>query len=638
MREQSIQAQKKIFESVRGVSWNSCHTPLSELQEISMLQRGLKRDVAERVVKSAYYDGNSHGYRIGQELFVDPRDFVVPGDLRAEAASADPRAPRKEEKGAEKFYSQLGLLYTQVPEFLAVALGALPAVPRSETQQIVDCSRPDVILTVKYYVERLMALGSRSLQRTEAKAGGIAGVGKRERPNLLILPCGPAREGVDSLYLPLFRELGFEPPRDETGSLLFLRAKRPCADPIDVPFPPERVCQFFPTVYPALRKTLHEDRSYREESEVIQRLRTDWEAYRETSMAGWTSMEKFKQIEGSRLSAADKAQALHNAESRNAEIVARYNRMLDCSIEHFSGSRHKERGEIYETLVRMKAKLEESQTQRINPSPIILQIRGNDSRSDKRKVDIRVKNGYNSNDEDLLRSTIDDGAQRVAKIREALDQSPSIANRPASIFDAQAISRSQIKIQAAAIIKDLAIPIELLEYKADVACSKVRPFTRYYESLMPVFEAVMQEVVNGRRAEVKGALARMRLMLDVCQADQLVNNLVGDLSERGRSDALVTIVDNACTISAEIAARGPLFGSPCGVESRAVARETKAIFGRLAKTMKELQAQLVEMRQQEAQRPGALPDLQQETEFIENARRKIESFNFEGVLSRLEPR
>jgi hypothetical protein len=650
VRTQSVQAQKALFQRVRGVSWESCHTPVSELKEITMLRSDLAervraalpaaknfakelRDAADKVVRAAYYDGDSHGYRIGQELFAQPEDFVVPGNLRAQAATENPRVPQKADR--PELYSQLGLLYTDVPEFLAVALGALPDVPRSETQRIVDCSRPEVILTVKYYMERLTALGSRSLQRSDAGSGQISGVRNRERPNLLILPFGPAQDRIDSTYLPLFRELGFEPPRDNTGSLLFLRSKKPCADPVETPFPPQRICQFFSTVFPALRKTLHEDRGYRAESDAIQRLRTGWEAYRATALAGWTSVEGFRQIEVSPLSRADKDQAARNAEARNAEIIAHYGELLDHSLEHFAGSRHKERTEIYGTLLKMKEKLEESRTQRINPNPIILQIRGNESRSVKRNVDIRTKNGYNSSDENLLRATIRDGGERVQKLREALDRSPAIMGRPASIFDDRRLSREQVETQAAAILKDLGIPAGLLKYDHAVECSKVRPFTTFREALVPAFNTVKQEVANGRRSEAKAALARMRVVVDVCQADQLVQNLVGDLSDEGRPDSLASLVDKACTASNQLAQRAPLFGTACGIEKLAVGREAKVLFGRLAATMKDLQAQLVEMRKQDAERPGAVPDLEREKQFIESAKTILEGFDFERFLRRL---
>lgn len=646
VRAQSVQAQKALFERVRGVSWDSCHTPVSELKEITMQRSDLAervraavgpsksfakelRDAADRVVRAAYYDGDSHGYRIGQELFAHPEDFVVPGDLRAQAARENPRVLQKAER--PELYSQLGLLYTDVPEFLAVALGALPDVPRSETQRIVDCSKPEVILTVKYYMERLTALGSRSLQRTDSGSGRIAGVSNRERPNLLILPFGPALDRIDSIYLPLFRELGFEPPRDNTGSLLFLRSKKPCADPVETPFPPQRICQFFPSVFPALRKTLHEDRGYRAESDAIQRLRTGWEVCRSVSLTGWTSDEGFRQIEASPLSREDKDQAARNAEARNAEIIAYYGELLGQSIDHFAGSRHKERAEIFKTLVKMEQKL----TQRLNRNPIILQIRANESRSVKRSVDIRTKNGYNSSDENLLRATIRDGGDRVQKLKEALDRSPAIMGRPASIFDDRRLSREQVEMQAAAILKDLGIPAGLLKYDHAVECSKVRPFTTFREALVPAFNTVKQEVANGRRSEAKAALARMRLVVDVCQAEQLVQKLACDLSDRGRSVRLTELVDNACTASNQLAERGPLFGTACGIEKLAVGREAKALFGRLAATMKDLQAQLVKICKRDAKRPGAVPDLEREKQFIESAKTTLEGFDFERFLRRL---
>ena len=671
IRTQSIQEQKALFERVRGVSWESFHTPLSELKEITMKRSDLaarvratlppeadsspeaqKRtagkfrkamhDAADKIVRAAYYDGDSHGYRIGQELFANPKDFVVPGDLRGVAATENPRVARKADR--PELYSQLGLLYTEVPEKLAVHLGALPDVRRSEMQAFVDCSKIEVILTVKYHIERLTALGSRSLQRPNAGSGRIPGVSQGERPNLCILPFGPAQERIDAVYLPLFRKLGIEPPTDSTGTLLFLSNKeepssalRNKDEPSNAPFPPKRKWQFYPTVFPAYRKTIEEASKYKKEQKALQRISAAWADYSETALKGkgWTSEEDFKQIEASPLSRADKDQATRNAETRNAEIVAQYAQLLDESVEHFAGSRHKQRRRVHDTLVKMRERLAESRTQRINPNPIFLQIRKILTSTGKRKVDIRTKNGYNSSDQSLLLATIQDGAERVQKLKVALGRSPAIMDRPASIFDDRRLSREQVKRQSAAILKDLGIPSELLKYDHAVECSKVRPFTTFQGALIPAFNTFKQEVANGRRSEAKAALVRMRVVVDVSQADQLVQNLACDLSDEGRSDYLESLLDKACTASNQLAERGPLFGVACGIEELAVGQEAKALFGRLAATMKDLQAQLVEIRKQDVERPGAVPDLEREKQFIESAKTILEGFDFERFLRRL---
>ena len=504
-------------------------------------------------------------------------------------------------------------------------------------QAFVDCSKIEVILTVKYHIERLTALGSRSLQRPNARSGRIPGVSQGERPNLCILPFGPALERTDAVYLPLFRELGIEPPTDSTGTLLFLRNKDSWAAPSKAPFPPQRGWQFYSTVFPAHRKTIKEAHDYQKEEKALQRFITAWEDYSETTLKrkGWTSVEGFKQIESSSLSRADKDQATINAETRNVQIVAHYSGLLDQSIDLFVRPRHKELRDIHETLIRMREKLADSQTRRINPNSIFLQINGIVARARLREVDIRTKNGYNSNDQSLLRAKITDGKERVQKLKQALDRSPEIMDRPASLFDDRARSREQAERQAEELLKDLAIPVELLKYDKEVGCSRVRPFTTLHQALVPAFNAFKQEVANGRRDEAKGALVKMRFMIDVCEADQLIHDVLCGLSGGEPGENPETAVDNACTASNQLAERGPLFGVACGIEKLAIGREAKALFGRLAATMKDLQAQLVEIRKQDVERPGAVPDLEREKQFIESAKTTLEGFDFERFLPRV---
>jgi hypothetical protein len=537
----SIAKQKELYETHAGRgAWSHNHTPLTELMEIARSARALREHPAKSTAIDAYYQVDTRTYRIAQELFVAPENAVVPGDLRVAAATHAPTVVSKfDDPGA---HSLVGLLYTRVTEALATKMGWIQEKKRTGREVIIDCNTPEVVALAKYTSECLQPLGNRA----------------PSRPNAIVLVVDPATRLTRQRYEPIFKELGITPPADMTGTIWYTKNAISAAKRDTSVFPPQRIVQCFTNSFDALRKTHEEANQYRREKAELASLKNEWQHFVDATIKGWISVETLRQQIDAASSEQAKTKVQEEATSVNKAITDAYQTLLERSLKHFEGSVHREKRAVFNRLVDMKTKYENSPTGRINPNPITLRSQANQALQQLRAEDIRVKESYNTNDQDLIQERVQKDCAILRATALGLRNNSLRLTGTERVFTDKQLGERERADEVRQILGKLEISAQALRE------IRLRPFTAYRDRILTCLENFESHLAPGHYRQAKEALAKMFLVCKVFGAQRTVEELKVSLV---RSDSdLSKELEKAKNRLLILISHATLFSQPIGIE------------------------------------------------------------------------
>jgi hypothetical protein len=610
VKSDSIARQKALYEKHAGRGpWSNHHTPLTELAENASLGRGLRAQEAHALAVKTYYQTDTLSYRIAQELFVEPEHAVVPGDLRATAATQVPTVVSKfEDLGAHSF---VGLLYTRVPESLATKMGWLAERRRTAREVITDCNTPNVVALAKYTSECLRPLGNRSPSKT----------------NAIVLVVDPPTRITQERYAPIFRELGITPPSDVTGTIWFTRNAVAAAKRDTSVFPPQRIVQCFTNSFDALRKTHEEANQYQRERTELSNLQNEWRHFVDATLKGWVSVETLRQRVDAAPSEQAKETARVEAAAVNKTITDAYQALLERSISHFDGSIHREKRTVYERLVDMKARCESSPTGRLNPNPLTLRASANNTLQQLRAEDIRIKDSYNRNDQDLIQERIKKDCDILRNTALGLRDNSSRLTGNERVFNDRRLSAQERVKEVGQILGKLGIAPQALRE------IRLRPFTTYRDRILNCLKKFESRLAPGQYHNAKEALAEIFLVCKVFGSQRILEELKVSLV---RSDAnLSTELDTAIKRLALLVAHKTLFTEPVGIEETRTPDSLNTLADTIRTRVEGLQAKYLVILQREIKQKHDVALETDREEFRQKALETLKDFDPEKLLKSL---
>lgn len=617
IRHDSVEKQKELYSEhgARG-KWERNHTPLAEIQEISIQQRGLPTAGARDVVKQVYGEINSKAFTLAQELFCESADTVVPGDHRRAAKVGDPHLiPKNEDPAA---YSQLGLLYTRVPTSFAERTGIIPQERRSAKEVLAVGADVRVVTEAKRLMETVKPLGNRS----------------PSRPNAAVLYFAPPTAAVEKRYAKVFGALGVTPSADAVGSILYTRQSVSRALNPTSAMPQKRTAQVFPTIDEAIRKTCHEETQYTQESGRIETLKNRWLQFAQVSLPAWVSERELT----SRLKhcvhkrEADEVKA--HAEAMNGAIIKDYTELLESSIEFVKNAQHVEKSKIKERLERMASKMARSATGRLNPEPVLMQVEANYRLLQLRLEDIRIKNSFNHNDKALLRDVIGSESAVLSTVHESLSTLIGRLSGKERIFQEQLSLKPQYEREKNQMFWKLQVP------RADSGAAdnrlgalRVRPFTTFRDKILECSRHFEKNLAPGGAKEAAKALASMFLVTRAFKANRIIEDLrVALISPEQR---FAEAFNSARAALEKLGARPHLFKKGVGVERNEVGKQFMDLFGELLGTVRRLQSLLLALQAAENSVNTGAPLVRQREELVETALDALAPYDFESFARRV---
>lgn len=609
----SIEHQKELYQKHAGRGpWSDNHTPLTELVQSASVGRGLRAQEARALAVETYYQIDTLSYRIAQELFVEPEHAVVPGDLRATAATQVPTVVSKfEDSGAHSF---VGLLYTRVSESLATKMGWLAERRRTAREVITDCNTPNVVALAKYTSECLRPLGNRSPSKT----------------NAIVLVVDPPTRITEERYAPIFNELGITPPSDVTGTIWFTRNAVAAAKRDPSVFPPQRIVQCFTNSFDALRKTHEEANQYQRERTELSNLQNEWRHFVGATLKGWVSVETLRQRVDAAPSDTAKETARVEAAALNKTITDAYQALLEKSLQHFEGSLHREKKAVYDRLVAMKDTFDNSPTGRINPNPVVLRAAANGALQQLRAEDIRIKDSYNRNDQDLIQERIKKDCDILRHTALGLRNNSSKLTGNERVFTDQGLDARGRAHEARQVLGKLGISTEALRE------IRLRPFTVYRDKMLSYLGKFESHLIPGHYRHAKEALVGMFLVCRIFGAQRNLEELKVSLV---RSDAdLSNELETARTRLQTLATHPSLFDKPIGLEKSKVQEKLITLVQEMAQSVTRLQDQYLSILQNEIQNNRGMALETERDNFRKSALDTLKEFDPAELLKSLPTR
>ncbi|MEY4700794.1 MAG: hypothetical protein RL326_981, partial [Pseudomonadota bacterium] len=439
-------------------------------------------------------------------------------------------------------HSLVGLLYTRVTDALATKMGWIEDRRRTGREVIVDCNTPEVVALAKYTSECLQPLGNRA----------------PSRPNAIVLVVDPPTQLTRHRYETIFRELGITPPADVTGTIWYTKNAISAAKRDTSVFPPKRIVQCFTNSFDALRKTHEEANQYRREKTELASLHNDWRHFVDATIKGWISVETLRNQVDAAASQEAKTKVQEEAASVNKAITDAYQALLERSLKHFEGSIHREKKAVFDRLVDMKTKYEKSPTGRINPNPVTLRTQANETLQQLRAEDIRVKESYNSSDQNLIQEQITKDCDILVKTACGLRKNSLRLTGTERVFTDRQIGERERAHEVRQILGKLEISAQALRE------IRLRPFTAYRDRIVTCLDSFESHLAPGHYRQAKQALAKMFFVCKVFGAQRIVEELKVSLV-RSDSDLSQQLERARTRLSTLIPHRG-LFDEPVGIE------------------------------------------------------------------------
>lgn len=575
LRIESCAAQKEAFTSLAGRgAWEQCYTPSSEVGRESTSPQSLHNQLWRGV--------DSRAFKLFQQLFVERKDWVFPGNLRDADLSSPELFPNQHQHPTS--YSIIGcLINPKRVRRLCETLGLIPEV-RSEKEGLRSCSDPKVLMAVKYIFECLRPLKHQNNQDK----------------NYRLLFVGAPSERVERTYAPIFKKLGMSAPSDIIGSIIHTRAaplnsKSAAYDELR-----ELTHQHFSSAYKALRQTHHEEQRYSVEQKELLDLLGAWDLFRASTLPRWVSRERSAEILGQCRTERERKRIETRLSETNTEIVQEYCGLLERSIEYFQGSVHFAKRRILKRLYKMCDRLPTTDQGRINPSPVDLQAMANSELKELRLDDIRAKGSYNRRDQMQLDELVVKHVGVFADLRRSLIWRANAIQGQLDIFE-PARRKDANREQLVQSARDkLALPVERIERMC------VKPFVQASTAIISANHALIEALKAGSRGDAREALSKMFFTTQVVSAM--------DASERLREALVNPKVDlsqaltNAKALLGTVYDRKHLYQEPTTFEQSSSATAFRARVQKVGRAIVRAHAALAKLVQHEAAQ-SSKPDL-----------------------------
>jgi hypothetical protein len=303
-----------------------------------------------------------------------------------------------------------------------------------------------------------------------------------QRNNRILVIGGGAPQDIDRY--PAAKPI----PHEVMGSLIYIREEQPGKIDQLRPsrnswIPPKKVASFYPTIYSALRKTLHERSFYDAEISRLGGLSVDWEILNSRIRTEW------------RRGAPDSTKR-----ALKEDIL----HLTRRSLQTISQVTNREKKECIELLLKVEERIEGGSN---NISAILAQTIAALRRLDQRLTTVPLKGAANDFDAVCIRRTISDATRRFGLFNTAL--------HAAGIFLEEGIDTTQgTKSQPSTRQGSgtwLAQPA-LLGLKSSLAAIEkipVRPFRTFARAISSAFPGLLDGIGRGDPQEVQRAFVKM---------------------------------------------------------------------------------------------------------------------------------
>ena len=611
----SIQKQKELFEKTSGRgSWDRNYTPLQEIQNNTSLVRRFPAAEARRVTREVWDSIDSKSFKIGQELFSNARDAVVPGNLREISKSETPHVVPKKDNPA--MHSQLGALYTRVSIAFATTTGILSEKKRT-AREIVEASADIKVVTqAKYLMDCIQPIGNRA----------------PKRPNAVVLAISLPPSRVIKNYEKAFAELGITPPHQAVGSILYLR--RAIESTESKEFPPKRTAQVFATIYDAMRKTYHEEHQYEAEQTKASELKNAWEQFARVTLPHWISERELTARLDRCSSDRERARVRDECESSNNDLISSYRGLLEQTGAFLESSIHPEKQDVADRIVRMKARLESSPSGRLNPNPVLAQVEANFKRLQERLDDINIKNSYNTNDRALLLEKIKAEFTVLDTVHCNLLSRAHRLEGNESVFRRSFDKPMEAQREMNSLFWKVRLPRpDSKGSDKSLATIQVRPFTTFRDAIEECGRALESSARPGGFESAKESLATMFLVTRAFKAQAALEAVRVGLSRSDKPWA--GVINEARQKLAELQERDSLFRAKIGLERSDYSTSFSALCSNLKGTLEMIATSELALSTREISRNQGMQLAEARDALREQARQALQAFNFESFVRSL---
>jgi hypothetical protein len=319
-----------------------------------------------------------------------------------------------------------------------------------------------------------------------------------------------------------------------------------------------------------------------------------------------------------------KVKAREEASVVNKTITEGYQALLEKSLKHFEGSIHREKKAVFNRLVDMKTKHENSRTGRINPNPVALRAVANGALHQLRAEDIRVKDSYNRNDQDLIRERIEKDCGILRNTALGLRENSIRLTGNERVFIDRELDARERAHEMRQVLGKLGISPQALRE------IRLRPFTVYRDKIVTCLEKFESHLVPGHYRQAKESLAEMFLVCKVFGAQRTLEELKVSLV---RSDADVsTEIEKARTRLSTLVAHRSLFNEPVGIEKTKAPQALTLLAEAMIESVQALQGEYLGILRREIEHNrGMLLETEREA-FRKKALETLKDFDPEKLL------
>jgi hypothetical protein len=275
----------------------------------------------------------------------------------------------------------------------------------------------------------------------------------------------------------------------------------------------------------------------------------------------------------------------------------------------------------------MKARCESSPTGRLNPNPLTLRASANNTLQQLRAEDIRIKDSYNRNDQDLIQERIKKDCDILRNTALGLRDNSSRLTGNERVFNDRRLSAQERVKEVGQILGKLGIAPQALRE------IRLRPFTTYRDRILNCLKKFESRLAPGQYHNAKEALAEIFLVCKVFGSQRILEELKVSLV---RSDAnLSTELDTAIKRLALLVAHKTLFTEPVGIEETRTPDSLNTLADTIRTRVEGLQAKYLVILQREIKQKHDVALETDREEFRQKALETLKDFDPEKLLKSL---
>lgn len=499
----SGEEQRRIFDtfSIRG-SWETAHIRLGDVG------RGLDADRRLSLHEQTWSAVPSRSFKMFQQLFCHPHDFVVPGNpLRLENGFR-PSFPLKTTH--PEWYSVLGCLVD--PSLFSPSLTTKLHLPDglANTAKTAYHESTATTLALKYLWESLRPLPQDN----------------RRNPNCRLLVIGLPTTTIRERYQAALSHFDLPLTLPDAGSLLSIRSASPNREAVhDLPLFRPLTLQVFTSAYDALRKTVHESRGYSLEKRVLTPLYLRWHDFQRHDLPRWVSVQHdLKRREAAGTPDLAEQIALNHREI-NREITATYRSLLTDSLQALRHSTHTEKKVIAQRITAMLQHLDDRNGRRINPNPALLRISSNQALLLLRAEEISDISSYNSQDHYLLLRAVRRQETAIESVHQQLELNASTIHQKRRLFTARQLDSQELYRETSRLLHDLNLPMEPVRHLI------TQPHLSYGRHLTAAYASLNSALLIGNRDQTEDALLHLYGITSAHHAGMIIHRMMLELSQ-----------------------------------------------------------------------------------------------------------